>query len=147
MLTANRFPGDRDGTGRRLPSAFTITKTRSHKPELVSTARYLTGRWELHGEDGLESWSFLRRLGSKGTFLRAGAAGVGPPTRANKALWADRRGRCGVCRVNHVEREHFSLSADQEDTTQKDPRPGEGRILGAPLCSGFIVRVQSECRS
>lgn len=46
--------------------------------------------------------------------------------KTNKAPWADQKGRCGVRRVNHVEREHFSLSAGQEDKTQKDPEQEKG---------------------
>lgn len=67
-----------------------------------------------------------------------------PWIKANNALWADQKGRCGVRRVNHVEREHFSLSGGQDS---ERPRPGERRILGVALCSGFIVGVQSGCRS
>lgn len=197
MLTANRFPVDRDGTGRMLSSAFRIfsgdastarfgssngpSQRRRRSP--VSDTPPFNRRSINQSEpfkavlvpdtysSCLNGTMFGRKVGTTPARIDRrpdNLSGVWaqrehsleyrcrcswyrlfltPRIKTNKAPWADQKGRCGVCRANHVEREHFSLSADQEDTAQKDPRPRGWRILGVPLCSRFIVRVQSECRS
>lgn len=149
MLTANRFPVGRDGTGRMLSSGEARRKRRPLNRSWSSTptdAVLPAGkRWELDRIP--DRFSGVGAQRERSWERRCRCSWRRPRMKTNKARWADQEGRCGVRRVNHVEREHFSLSADREDTAQKDPRPGGGRILGASLCSGFIVRVQSECRS
>lgn len=88
MSTANRFPGDRDGTGRMLSSAFTIfnvqeAETRAMKhgaaPRHLQQLFQLQERWEFQrpGWTGFPVTSLA--FGLKGNIpesIAAGAAGV-----------------------------------------------------------------------
>ena len=66
-----------------------------------------------------------------------------PRIKTNNARWAGQKGRCGVRRPNHGEREDFSLSAAQEDRLRKKGESSERRCVRDSL-SGFKAAAKGK---
>lgn len=144
MLTANRRPVDRDGAGKDAFEGFHNLQGAARRKRSRSSTP--TGRWGI-------------------TAARTGripdpVSGVLGPKGERSSWWKPIKlggwiGKAGVGSAGLIVSGggHFSLYLPIGRTRLRKtpppppPRPGGWRILGVPLCSGVIVRVQSECRS